>query len=61
MTPRQEAFSIFFHGPAEHFMQQGMVKLQNARLGEIEIFLVPVGRDAAGFQYEAVFNHLLPA
>ena len=48
-----------FHGPATHFIPQGIHKLQHAELGEGELFLVPVGKDKDGFEYEAVFNHLL--
>lgn len=56
---RQETFSIFFHGPSTMFMQQGLRHLKNERLGEVSMFLVPVGQDADGFQYEAVFNHMV--
>jgi hypothetical protein len=58
-TERSEAFSLFFYGPLEHFMPQGIHKLKHTKLGEFEIFLVPTARDQAGFQYEAAFNHLL--
>lgn len=58
-TPRQEIFSVMFHGPADRFIQQGAYKLRNEKMGELEIFLVPVARDNDGFQYEAVFNHLV--
>ena len=59
-TARQESFSLFFHGPASPFMQQGTYHLCNDKLGELDLFLVPIGRDGDGFQYEAVFNHLIP-
>lgn len=29
-------------------------------LGRFDLFLVPVGQEADGFLYEAVFNRLLP-
>ncbi len=58
-SDRQETFSLFFHGPATHFIPQGIRKLNHAELGEGEIFLVPVGKDKDGFEYEAVFNHLI--
>ena len=60
-TPRQEAFSVVFHGPADPFIQQGTYQLSNAKLGDLELFLVPIARDQDGFQYEAVFNRLIPA
>ncbi len=59
-TPRQEAFSLIFLGPAEHFLPQGTHKLDHPKLGPLEIFLVPIGQLTGGFQYEAVFNRLLP-
>ena len=58
-TERQEVFSIYFHGPTNLFMPQGMHKLRQTQLGEFEIFLVPVAQDKDGFQYEAAFNHLI--
>ena len=58
-TERQEVFSLFFHGPPTPFMSQGIHKLNHSHLGELELFLVPVGRDKDGFQYEAAFNNLI--
>ena len=58
-TERQEVFSLFFHGPSNPFVPQGIHKLRHAHLGELELFLVPVGRDKDGFQYEAAFNNLI--
>lgn len=60
-SPRQEQFSLLFRGPLDCPFGQGAWTLQHAALGEIEIFLSPVDRDAAGYYYEAVFNRLLPA
>ena len=57
---RQQAFSVFFQGPLEHFMQQGTYKLRHPELGEFEIFLVPSAQTKDGFQYEAAFNRLSP-
>ena len=58
-TEQMEAFSIFFHGPPEPFMSQGIRKLNHPILGELSMFLVPIGQDKDGFQYEAVFNHMI--
>lgn len=57
-SEHNETFSLFFHGPSDPFLQQGIRKLKHAKLGELEIFLVPVARDKDGYQYEAVFNLL---
>ena len=59
ITPRTETFSIFFHGPAEPFLAQDTRTLEHEGLGKLVLFLVPVGRDSRGYQYEAAFNHLL--
>ena len=59
VTPSQEQFALLFHGPQNPFLPQGIYRLKHERLGEFEIFLVPVGRTQNGFQYEAVFNRLL--
>jgi len=55
---RQRIFSVLFRGPTDQFMPQRTYKLKHHRLGVREIFLVPVGQDKEGFQYQAVFNHL---
>ena len=56
---RQEVFALLFNGPAAHFMKQGIHRLSHSGLGELQLFLVPVGQDEQGFQYEAVFNRLV--
>jgi hypothetical protein len=60
-TARQESFSLFFRGPSSAFMQQGMYQLQNEKLGDLQLFLVPVGQQGGGYVYQAVFNRLIPA
>lgn len=49
-------FSLIFSGSAEYALTQRLYRLQHDLLGEIAIFLVPVGRDAQGFSYQALFN-----
>ena len=58
ITQKQHIFSVLFRGPADRFIPQRTYKLKHHRLGEVEIFLVPVGQDKEGFQYQAVFNRL---
>jgi len=52
-----ERFSIFFKGPGDHYLPQHVYSLQHEHMGTFELFLVPVGQDARGFHYEAVFNY----
>jgi hypothetical protein len=48
-------FTVTFRGPAEPVLAQQICRLENDTLGPLEIFIVPVGRDAGGTSYEAVF------
>ncbi len=57
--PHQESFALLFRGPVQYFMPQGIHQLNHGSLGEIDLFLVPVGQDAEGYQYEADFNRLI--
>ena len=58
-TPRQEQFSIFFRGPADIYLPQMTYRMEHDALGQLDLFIVPVGRGPEGFQYEAVFNRSL--
>jgi len=57
-TERQERFSIFFRGPLEPAMMQGMCHLEHDDLGPLDIFLVAIARTEDATRYEAVFNRL---
>ena len=52
-----ERFSVFFDSPANSVLPQGLYLLEHERMGEFEIFLVPIAGDEKSFRYEAVFNH----
>jgi hypothetical protein len=56
--PRIEQFSLLFQGPQNPLLPQQMYHLRQAEIGEMDLFLVPVGQDAGGTYYEAVFNRL---
>ncbi|MDT7778810.1 MAG: hypothetical protein QOC99_1322 [Acidobacteriota bacterium] len=51
-----ERFSLYFYGPSDTYLPQMIYHLEHERMGEMDIFLVPVGRDERGFRYEAVFS-----
>ncbi len=56
-TPgRAEPFSVVFRGPPDLVVPQRIYRLENDRLGVIEIFLVPIGPDAEGMRFQAVFG-----
>jgi hypothetical protein len=55
-TTGRPPFSVLFRGPREPVLLQRIYALENEAMGRLEIFLVPVGPDATGMQYEAIFN-----
>jgi uncharacterized protein DUF6916 len=52
---QRQQFSLVFHGPVEPGLTQGTHRLTHAELGDLELFLVPLGPDADGMRYEAAF------
>ena len=48
-------FAILFRGPPDPVLPQHIRRLHHEALGVLEIFIVPVGRDASGVRYEAIF------
>lgn len=58
-SARNEQFSLTLRAPVDAPLEQRIYPLSHAELGRIELFLVPVGRDAAGVEYQAVFNRLI--
>jgi hypothetical protein len=48
-------FSIVFRGPPAPLLPQRIYGLEHDRLGAFDLFLVPIGPDAQGMRYEAVF------
>ncbi len=57
-NPVQECFSLLFRAPADAVPVQSIFRLANERLGEMDLFLVPVKKDEDGLYYEAVFNNI---
>ncbi|MFL6335778.1 MAG: DUF6916 family protein [Pyrinomonadaceae bacterium] len=52
-----ERFSLHFYGPGDIMLQQNTFTLDHPEMGELILFMVPVGRDDRGFRYEVVFNY----
>ncbi len=56
---RSQPFSLIFHGPLSPFANQGNYALMHAQLGNLEMFLVPIGPDrktGRNMQYQAIYN-----
>lgn len=51
----RQAFSVLFRGPDEPLLPQRLYRVENATLGTLDLFLVPVGPDKHGMRYEATF------
>jgi hypothetical protein len=54
--PDHPAFSLIFHAPGTGHLPQQIFALDNAELGELDLFLVPLGPDGDRMRYEAVIN-----
>jgi len=53
---RLEQFSLLFRGPVSPQIPQAIHRLRHDGLGEVDLFLVPVGADAEGTVYQSVFS-----
>ena len=54
--PRPQPFSVIFRGHPRSYLPQSIYRVEHERMGTMEFFLVPIGPDAHGMRYEAVFN-----
>lgn len=55
-APRAEPFSLIFYEESRRVLPQQIYSLQHSSLGQIEIFLVPIGNDTQRVYYQAIFN-----
>ena len=58
-TPRQTQFSLIFRAPESAPVHQGVYRVDHDTLGPLDLFLVPIGKDSSGVQYQAVFNRFV--
>jgi len=58
VSPTGNGFALLFVGPVGIALSQGTYEVSSAELGTFPLFLVPVGIDEHGRQYEAVFTRL---
>lgn len=52
---KRSPFTLLFRGPAEPILAQRIYRLEHESLAALEIFIVPLGVDAEGTRYEAIF------
>ena len=53
---KRAPFSLVFVGPAESQLPQRIYRIEHDEMEAFEVFLVPLGPDERGMQYEAVFT-----
>jgi hypothetical protein len=58
-SPRQVQFSLVFQGPTDAPRFQSIFRLDHETLGALDLFLVPIGQNETGLQYEAIFNRII--
>jgi len=57
-SPRLEQFSLMFRGPMTFMIGQGLYRMNHDKLGELDLFLVPIGPDQKGLRYQVIFNRI---
>lgn len=55
-TPKTEAFSLIFRGPAAPRLIQQTWEMEHEKLGNFPLFITAVSGDAEGISYESVFH-----
>lgn len=52
----RQQFQLIFVGPLQPQLPQRIYRLLHPQMGELDIFLVPVGPNETGMRYQAVFT-----
>ena len=52
----RHAFSLIFRGPGDRMLRQATYRFENDTIGPLEFTIVPIGPDAKGLRYEAIFS-----
>jgi hypothetical protein len=55
----QQTFSLIFHAPETTPIEQGQFTVHNEKLGDIDLFMVPIGKDKRGVMFQSLFNRLI--
>ncbi len=53
---QRRPFSLLFQSTIQQYLPQGTYRIAHAALGELHLFIVPIGPNATGMRYEAVFT-----
>jgi hypothetical protein len=52
----REPFSLIFRSSMQIVLPQRMYTLTHPAMGQIDMFMVPIGRDVRGVVYQAIYN-----
>lgn len=52
----RQPYSLEFTGPLKPLLPQSTYKFQNESMGELDIFIVPIGPRGQAMYYEAIFT-----
>jgi hypothetical protein len=55
-SPRSEPFAIELAGPANPLLPQAIYPVVHPQHGRLDLFVVPISRDAMQVRYEVIFN-----
>lgn len=55
-SDKRNPFGLVFRDPGRRVLPQSVYALEHPKLGRLEIFIVPIGPDASGMRYEAIFT-----
>ncbi len=58
-TVQQEMFSLIFRGAKDNFLEQKIYRMRHEKLGDGDLFLVPIAEKPDGYRYEAGFNRII--
>src|SRR5262245_53099009 len=53
---QRRPFSLIFRQPEGAYLPQRIYSIEHAALGQLDLFLVPIGPDQRGMRYEAIFT-----
>jgi len=51
-----EVFSVVFRANDDAVLEQQIYRINHETLGDLDLFIVPIGADEKGMRYEAVFS-----
>ena len=54
--PEHYKYPLVFRGPRDTLLPQRIYRFEHESIGDLDVFIVPIGPDDEGMLYEAVFN-----